>query len=145
MRAVHHAQLQPFVGRGIAHEGRAAVAFPSRPARRELVFDDPVHIGLAHHRPGILHAQALGEPLPVIVAGSRHDAVDHGIREGAMRVDPVRQPHIHPQGKGQHQAAQARVRGAAPTHRPECRSCCAGGAGYRGRAGCRDHPSASGR
>ena len=98
--AVEQLDLHFFIGRDVVGELHADL-FPGRAAGDELVFHHPLQKRLAHHRPGIVDAVALEQLLTVGGAGHRGDAVDHGIGEADVAVDPAGQVVVLQVGEGQ--------------------------------------------
>lgn len=87
------------------HETSAARR-PVGAAIGEAVFHHPFEERLADDRPCVLDPEPRGDAFAVAVGGARDDAVDHRVREGAMRFDPVAQPGVDLPSEGEHDAAR---------------------------------------
>ena len=99
MGGVEQAQLHQLVGHDVLDhlhpdplEGRAACG--------EVVLENPLGEGLAHHRPGVLDAQPGAEIGDVLRRGLRGDPVHHAVGEGDVLFDPDRQLRIAHSGLG---------------------------------------------
>ncbi|MNS54072.1 hypothetical protein D3C72_868520 [compost metagenome] len=127
MAAVEQLDLHVFVGRDVVGELHADL-FPGRATVDEIVFQHPLHKGFADHRPGIVHPMLVRQLQAVRGAGHRRDAVDHGVGETDVGVDPVAQWAVVQGGEGQQGLAGdgAIVRQVIAGHQGEGR--CAGGA-----------------
>ena len=96
MRGVEQAQFHELVGHHVGHHLHADVLEGRAPVG-EAVLQNPLREGLAHHRPRVLHAQALADGLDVRGRRLRGDAVDHAVGEGDIVVDPLREDRVaHP-------------------------------------------------
>lgn len=103
--AVEQLDLHLFVGRDVVGELHADL-LPGGPAADELVFQHPLHEGLADHRPGVLDAVLRGQLLAVRGAGHRGDAIDHGIGKRHVLVDPAGQLLVGQVSEGEQRLAR---------------------------------------
>ncbi len=103
--AVEQADLHFFIGRHVIGELHPHF-FPGRAAVDEVVFQHPLHKGFAHHWPGIVDAVLVVQLQAMGGAGHGRNAVDHGIGETHVGLDPVVQVGIVQGGKRQQRLAR---------------------------------------
>jgi hypothetical protein len=68
--------------------------FPRGPTSREIVLHHPLAERLGDDGPQVRDPRAVAQPIAVGVSGHRRDAVDHRVRERAVRLDPRGQPGV---------------------------------------------------
>ncbi len=100
MRAIEHSQLHRLVGVHIVDQLRTG-SLPGRPPERKTILDHPLTERFADHRPGVRQGSVFINAHPVLIGSRRHDAVDHGIREGDLLGN---------------EAARARIKQLGETH-----------------------------
>jgi len=98
--AVEQLDLHLLVGRNVIGELHTNL-FPGRAAGDEAVFQHPLHEGFADHWPGVIEAVLTLQVLAMGRAGHGCDAVDHGVGEADVALDPAGQVGIDQAGEGQ--------------------------------------------
>ena len=88
MATVEDAQFHQLIRSHVGHESDADL-FQRRPTERELVLQHPLLEFFAEDRPGIVDAVGVAGNGDLALTGCRRDAVDHGIGEGDVFVDPL--------------------------------------------------------
>ncbi|MNO89420.1 hypothetical protein D3C76_809010 [compost metagenome] len=131
--AIEQFDLHLFIRRDVVGELHADL-FPGRAAIDELVLQHPLHERFAHHWPGIVHAMPVSQLQAMFGAGHWRDAVDHGIGEAHIALDPVPQVGIAQGGERQQGLAghRAVVRQVIAGHQGECRRACRAAFGQGG-------------
>ncbi len=100
MAAVEQFDLHLFIRRDVVGELHADL-FPGWATVDEFVFQYPLHKGFADHWPGVINRMFVGQLQTMLGAGHRRDAVDHGVGEADMALDPVAQISIAQGGECQ--------------------------------------------
>ena len=107
--AVEQPQLHQLVGLHLVDELHPDLLV-RRPPGRERVLEHPLRVGLADDRPPVLDPEPLPDLGPVGVGGHRGDAVDHGVGEAHLALDPVAEFRVPQPGEGgEHPPGQVAV------------------------------------
>ena len=104
MAAVEDAQLHGFVGVYVIAKGCPGV-IPVGATATKTIFDHPLTERFVGDRSGVINAECAGQG-PFSGAGGGHDAIDHGVGEGACVGYPIGQFGIGQSGQGQYGLAQ---------------------------------------
>ena len=100
MARIQNADLHRLIGVHVIGEGRTGL-FPSRAPGAERILDHPLPEILVADRGGVIDAQTVDQ-LDQAGAGGRHDAIDHGVGEAAICLDPFGEAVILQAGKAHH-------------------------------------------
>ncbi|CAM8566474.1 hypothetical protein ESCOCP322M1_23470 [Escherichia coli] len=93
MAAVEHPQFHHFKRHHVLHKLRA-YAVPLRTTINEIIFNDPLAERLTGDGARIVNPELAGDIVQGFRRRGRHDAVNHGAREGDVGFNPVRQRGI---------------------------------------------------
>ena len=104
MATVEDADFHGLVRMDIMGESRACPV-PIRTTGAEIILDHPLAKVFMRHRRAVLDAEILRER-NLARPGGGDDAIDHGIGETALRIDPVSQRGVGQSGKAHDSLAQ---------------------------------------